>query len=144
MGDWRGQPAKFSSPHPPPPRRSPKRNGSPTTPQSLSGAVAPIPASGCYWKVDSSAPGRGSLGAPNDARPRVGGSRPELRGGQGLTPLRGFEPRVARVAATLVVTGACTAYVLWKIDIGRTAHVLAHARLPYFLGSVAIIPLAVP
>jgi uncharacterized protein (TIRG00374 family) len=61
-----------------------------------------------------------------------------------LTPLRRFESRVARVAATLVVTGACTAYVLWKIDIGRTAHVLAHARLPYFLGAVAIISLAVP
>ena len=35
--------------------------------------------------------------------------------------------RRLRVAATLVVTGLCTAYIVWKIDVGHTAHVLAHA-----------------
>jgi uncharacterized protein (TIRG00374 family) len=57
--------------------------------------------------------------------------------------IRPFESRLLRAIATLVVTGACTAYVLWKIDLGRTAHVLGHARLAYFLGAVAIISLAV-
>ena len=28
--------------------------------------------------------------------------------------------RTLRVSLTLLVTGLCTAYVLWKIDIGRT------------------------
>lgn len=47
--------------------------------------------------------------------------------------------RVIRVVLTLLVTGLCTAYIVWKIDIGRTAHILAHARLGYFLLSVAIM-----
>jgi uncharacterized protein (TIRG00374 family) len=47
--------------------------------------------------------------------------------------------RLLRVALTLVVTGLCTAYIVWKIDIGKTAHILAHARLGYFLLAVAIM-----
>jgi len=36
--------------------------------------------------------------------------------------------RAIRIGATLVVTGLCTAYLVWKIDVGRTAHILANAR----------------
>jgi len=47
--------------------------------------------------------------------------------------------RALRVAATLAVTGLCTAYILWKIDLGRTVHVLAHAASDWWLASVAIM-----
>ena len=36
--------------------------------------------------------------------------------------------RSLRVSLTLLVTGLCTAYVLWKIDIGRTIDVIAGRR----------------
>ena len=51
--------------------------------------------------------------------------------------------RLIRLAATLVVTGLGTAYVLWKIDLSRTGHLLAHAHVGYFLGAVAIMVLSV-
>jgi uncharacterized protein (TIRG00374 family) len=51
--------------------------------------------------------------------------------------------RLARIAATLVVTGLCTAYILWKIDVSRTVHLLAHASVGYFLGALAIMVLSV-
>ena len=44
-----------------------------------------------------------------------------------------------RVAATLVVTGLCTAYIVWKIDLGTTLHVLAHAAPGWWLLSLAIM-----
>lgn len=47
--------------------------------------------------------------------------------------------RLLRLAATLVVTGLCTAYLVWKIDLSRTWHLLAHAHVAYFLGAVAIM-----
>ena len=47
--------------------------------------------------------------------------------------------RTLRVAATLVVTGLCTAYIVWKIDIGRTAHVLANAAPAWWVASLAIM-----
>jgi glycosyltransferase 2 family protein len=47
--------------------------------------------------------------------------------------------RVVRLVATLVVTGLCTAYLIWKIDLSRTGHLLAHAHVAYFLGAVAIM-----
>jgi uncharacterized protein (TIRG00374 family) len=46
---------------------------------------------------------------------------------------------VKRAAATLLVTGLCTAYILWKIDLGTTGHVLAHARVGWWLLSFAIM-----
>ncbi len=52
-------------------------------------------------------------------------------------------PRGLRVVATLVVTGACIAYLVWRIDIRRTAHILAHANVGYFLLSVAIMGVSV-
>src|SRR5919199_4377060 len=51
--------------------------------------------------------------------------------------------RIIRPVATVVVTGLCVAYILWKIDVSRTAHILVHARLGYFLASVAIMALSV-
>jgi glycosyltransferase 2 family protein len=47
--------------------------------------------------------------------------------------------RAVRVAATLIVTGLCTAYILWKIDLGKTGHVLAHARLGWWFAALAIM-----
>jgi uncharacterized protein (TIRG00374 family) len=47
--------------------------------------------------------------------------------------------RPLRVVLTLVVTGLCTAYVLWKIDIGRTARVIADANALYFLAALGLV-----
>ncbi|MES1246253.1 MAG: lysylphosphatidylglycerol synthase transmembrane domain-containing protein [Actinomycetota bacterium] len=44
-----------------------------------------------------------------------------------------------KALATLVVTGLCTAYILWKIDVGHTAHVLVHGRPLWWLLSIAIM-----
>jgi glycosyltransferase 2 family protein len=46
---------------------------------------------------------------------------------------------VRRALATLVVTGLCTAYILWKIDVGHTVHVLVHGHIGWWLLSVAIM-----
>jgi uncharacterized protein (TIRG00374 family) len=51
--------------------------------------------------------------------------------------------RAVRVAATVVVTGLCTAYLVWKIDVSRTARILAHADLGYFLAALAIMTVTV-
>jgi len=51
--------------------------------------------------------------------------------------------RLWRVGATLVVTGLCTAYILWKIDLRKTAHVLAHASVGWWLLAVAIMVFSV-
>ncbi|HZO34882.1 MAG TPA: lysylphosphatidylglycerol synthase transmembrane domain-containing protein [Gaiellaceae bacterium] len=51
--------------------------------------------------------------------------------------------RLWRVGATLVVTGLCTAYILWKIDLRRTGHVLAHARVGWWLLAVGIMVVSV-
>jgi len=47
--------------------------------------------------------------------------------------------RTLRVSLTLVVTGLCTAYVLWKIDIRKTIDVLANADPLYFALALAIM-----
>jgi uncharacterized protein (TIRG00374 family) len=46
---------------------------------------------------------------------------------------------VRRAAATIVVTGLCTAYILWKIDLGATGHVLGNARVGWWLASLVIM-----
>ncbi len=51
--------------------------------------------------------------------------------------------RLVRTAATLAVTGAATAYIVWKIDVGKTAHILAHAKLGYFLAALGIMVVTV-
>jgi uncharacterized membrane protein YbhN (UPF0104 family) len=47
-------------------------------------------------------------------------------------------PRSARTVATLVVTGLATAYIVWRIDLRQTAHILAHASFGWWLASCAI------
>jgi uncharacterized protein (TIRG00374 family) len=51
--------------------------------------------------------------------------------------------RALRVIGTILITGACVAYILWKIDLRRTAQVLAQANLVYFGEAVAIFIAAV-
>jgi uncharacterized protein (TIRG00374 family) len=51
--------------------------------------------------------------------------------------------RSVRVSATLVVTGLCTAYILWKIDIGETLDTLRDAQLEYFFAAIAIMVVTV-
>jgi glycosyltransferase 2 family protein len=47
--------------------------------------------------------------------------------------------RLARIATTLLVTGLCTAYLIWKIDLRETLDILADANLLYFLAAVVIV-----
>ena len=51
--------------------------------------------------------------------------------------------RLLRVAATLVVTGLATAYILWKIDVSKTLDVLGGAKPGYFLAALAIMAVTV-
>src|SRR6266852_4622533 len=59
------------------------------------------------------------------------------------TAERSMRRRSIRVAATLVVTGLCSAYILWKIDVGKTVDVLRDARLGYVFGAVGIMVVTV-
>jgi uncharacterized protein (TIRG00374 family) len=47
--------------------------------------------------------------------------------------------RALRLVGTLAVTGLGSAYLLWKIDVGETLHVLRSARVEYVAGSLAIM-----
>jgi glycosyltransferase 2 family protein len=47
--------------------------------------------------------------------------------------------RSVKVALTFLVTALCTAYVIWKIDVGRTIDLISQIDLAYFLGAVAIM-----
>jgi uncharacterized protein (TIRG00374 family) len=47
-------------------------------------------------------------------------------------------PRALRVTGTLVVTGLAVAYILWKVDLRETVHVLAHASAGWWLASLGI------
>jgi uncharacterized protein (TIRG00374 family) len=51
--------------------------------------------------------------------------------------------RAIRLVATLVVTGLCAAYILWKIDVGKTVDVLRDAQFGYFAGAVAVMVVTV-
>jgi len=51
--------------------------------------------------------------------------------------------RLTRLSGTLLVTGLCLAYIVWKIDIRRTVHVLVHAQFAYFAAAVAIVVVSV-
>jgi uncharacterized protein (TIRG00374 family) len=52
--------------------------------------------------------------------------------------------RALRIVLTLLVTGACVAYIIWKVDIAKTAEILANARIEYFVLSVTIALVTVP
>ncbi|HEY3017676.1 MAG TPA: lysylphosphatidylglycerol synthase transmembrane domain-containing protein [Gaiellaceae bacterium] len=52
--------------------------------------------------------------------------------------------RLVRVLLTLAVTGACLAYILWQLDVGRTADILVHSDLGWFFGALAVMLGGVP
>jgi uncharacterized membrane protein YbhN (UPF0104 family) len=52
--------------------------------------------------------------------------------------------RPLRVALTLVVTAAAVTYILYKIDLGKTAHILGTASVPWVLASAALTLVTVP
>ena len=52
--------------------------------------------------------------------------------------------RTVRIVLTLTITGACLAYILWQLDIGRTARILVHSDLGWFVASVAVMAAGVP
>jgi len=47
--------------------------------------------------------------------------------------------RGVRVVGTLVVTGLCTAYLIWKIDLTKTLQILANANVGEFVAAAAIM-----
>jgi glycosyltransferase 2 family protein len=47
--------------------------------------------------------------------------------------------RTLRVLLTLLVTALCAAYVVWKIDVGRTLELLLDINLAYFAAAVAVM-----
>src|SRR5262249_27193179 len=101
------------------------------------------------------APARLGLGRCGPRRRRRPRRRSQVRdAGERARPLRGrarrgvrlkapMRRRAVRVAATTVVSGLCVAYILWKIDVGRTAHILGHADAGYFVASLAIMVVTV-
>jgi uncharacterized protein (TIRG00374 family) len=54
-----------------------------------------------------------------------------------------WKRRSVRVTATLVITGLCVAYILWKIDVGETVDILRSANLGYVAAAVAIMGVSV-
>ena len=52
--------------------------------------------------------------------------------------------RPLRVALTLLVTAAAVAYILFKIDLGKTAHILGSASVPWVLASIVLTLVTVP
>ena len=51
--------------------------------------------------------------------------------------------RQLRIVGTIVFTGLAVAYLVWKIDLGKTLDVLRHANLAWFALAVAIMVLTV-
>ena len=52
--------------------------------------------------------------------------------------------RPLRLAATFLVTGLATAYLVWKVDVGEAARTVADARLAPLAGAVALTLVTVP
>ena len=52
--------------------------------------------------------------------------------------------RPIRIAATLVVTSLAVAYILLKIDLGKTAHILGSASVPWVVASAVLTLVTVP
>jgi len=51
---------------------------------------------------------------------------------------------LVRVSLTLIVSGACLAYILWQLDVRRTVHILVHSNLGWFAGAVIVMLVGVP
>src|SRR5207248_1340877 len=114
---------------------------------------SPISAGTAPRRPSSTGRRRRSTSAARSSRSRRWSPRSSVRVGQRSRPWRRSQGRpsrsprpggrrlmrAARVLATLAITGLCVAYILWKIDVGRTAHVIAHARVVWLVGSVAIM-----
>jgi uncharacterized protein (TIRG00374 family) len=47
--------------------------------------------------------------------------------------------KLLRVVLTLLVTALCAAYVLWKIDVGRTLELLVDVHLGYLAAAIAVM-----
>jgi glycosyltransferase 2 family protein len=52
--------------------------------------------------------------------------------------------RSLRVALTLVVSAAAVGYILHKVDVGKTAHILGSASVPWVLVSIVMTYVTVP
>ena len=52
--------------------------------------------------------------------------------------------RWLRVVATLVVTGLAAGYILWKINLGKTAHIFGSASLSWLALSAFLTVVTVP
>ena len=52
--------------------------------------------------------------------------------------------RGARPAVTLAITAACAAYLVWKIDLGQTVHVLREVQAEYFVAALALLFATIP
>jgi uncharacterized protein (TIRG00374 family) len=52
--------------------------------------------------------------------------------------------RTLRVVATLLVTSLAVAYILSKVDVGKTAHIIASASVPWLVLSAALTVATVP
>jgi glycosyltransferase 2 family protein len=52
--------------------------------------------------------------------------------------------RPLRIGATLVVTSLAVAYILLKIDLGKTAHILGSASVPWVVASAVLTLVTVP
>jgi uncharacterized protein (TIRG00374 family) len=52
--------------------------------------------------------------------------------------------RRLRIAATLAVTSLAVTYILTKIDLGKTAHIIGNASVPWLLLSAALTLVTVP
>jgi glycosyltransferase 2 family protein len=52
--------------------------------------------------------------------------------------------RAIRIVLTLAITGACLTYLLWKLNVRQTVHILVHANLGWFIAAVAVMAAGVP
>jgi uncharacterized protein (TIRG00374 family) len=52
--------------------------------------------------------------------------------------------RALRIVLTLAITGLCLTYLLWKLDVRKTVHILVHANLGWFVAAIAVNAAAVP
>jgi uncharacterized protein (TIRG00374 family) len=57
---------------------------------------------------------------------------------------RALRNRTVRITGTVVVTGAAVAYLVSKIDLGKTAHIMATASVPWLLLSAFLTIVTVP
>jgi glycosyltransferase 2 family protein len=51
---------------------------------------------------------------------------------------------LVRLVLTLLITGGCLAYILWQLNVRKTADIVVHSHLGWFFGAVAIMIGTVP